>query len=546
MLAAVAALSACTGDKQTGDGGGTVIVAMASDPSSAFPLLTQEEIGRAVTDVLFEKLAKIGPDLSAVGDAGFTPRLAKSWDWARDSMSIVFHLDPTARFHDGTPVTANDVRYSFRIAKDTTLGSQTTQLIENVDSVSVLDSLTPVVWFKKRSPTQFYDAVYQVAPVPEHIYGKVPVADLKTSDITRTPVGTGRFRFVKWEPGVRFEVVADTTNFRGRAKLDRVIFMLNQAGPAAAASMLAGQSDFLSAFPIDQADQLDSASAVRTMGYSQNGYGFLAINTHARKSPATPHPILGDIAVRRALSMSLDRQSMLTNIFKGAGRLSYGPFPSGAQLSDTTIAIPPYDTVAAGAALDAAGWRRGANGVRMKNGRPLALEIMVPSVSPPRLRYAELIQDQLNRAGFQIAVAKVAPPQFIPRHQSGDFDLDLYTLFTDPHVPGIQQFWSGAALATRSSAARYQSPIVDATLDSATRVTDARQVRLYASRAFQRIVDDVPAVWLYTAGSIAAVNNRIETAPFGLDGWWGNLADWSIPAGKRIDRDRIGLRPAAP
>ena len=66
----------------------------------------------------------------------------------------------------------------------------------------------------------------------------------------------------------------------------------------------------------------------------------------------------------------------------------------------------------------------------------------------------------------------------------------------------------------------------------------------YVSRAFKGIIDDAPAVWQYSLGTTAAVNRRIEVAPLPRDGWWGNLADWSIPADKRIDRDRIGLRPA--
>jgi hypothetical protein len=66
----------------------------------------------------------------------------------------------------------------------------------------------------------------------------------------------------------------------------------------------------------------------------------------------------------------------------------------------------------------------------------------------------------------------------------------------------------------------------------------------YVSRAFKQIIDDAPAVWLYSSGSTGAVNRRIETAPLPRNGWWNRLAEWSIPADKRIDRDRIGLRPA--
>src|SRR4051812_3938157 len=141
-VAFAVAIAGCSGDKSSGEGRGTIIAGMGTDPSSLLPQLVFDETSDAATDLLFEKLAAIGPRLSSVGDAGFAPRLAKSWDWSRDSLSITFHIDPAARFHDGSPVTANDVRYSYRITKDTMLGSPVTPLIANIDSVSVVDSLT--------------------------------------------------------------------------------------------------------------------------------------------------------------------------------------------------------------------------------------------------------------------------------------------------------------------------------------------------------------------------------------------------------------------
>jgi peptide/nickel transport system substrate-binding protein len=539
-------VAACSGDKTTagGDGGGTVIAGMGGDPSSLFPFLAQEETGFAVNDLVFERLAAIGPSLSSVGDKGFTPRLAKSWDWARDSMSITFHLNPAARFHDGTPVTAGDIRYAFRIIKDTTLGSSFTPLVTNIDSVTVVDSLTATVWYHRRTATQFFDAAYQLIPVPEHIYGKVPVAELKTSNITANPVGSGQFRFAKYEPGVRVELVADTANFLGRPKLDRVIFVLQQPPATAAQSVLAGQMDFYVAFPIDQVDRLETSTIARPIIYEQNGYAFAGFNMFARKSTTRPHPILSDVRVRRAASMSLDRAAMLTNIFKNTGRLAYGPFPTGVFLSDSTIGPPPYDTAAAGKLLDEAGWKRGSDGVRVKNGRPLAIEIMAPATSLPRIRYAELMQEQLNRVGFRVDISKAAGPDFGARIGSRDYDMMLLNVFTDPSVAGIQQFWSTSGIASGSNFELYQNRTVDAALDSATWAPTPEAMQRYVSRAFKQIIDDAPAVWLYSSGSTGAVNRRIETAPLPRNGWWNRLAEWSIPADKRIDRDRIGLRPA--
>src|ERR1043166_1466950 len=274
-------------------------------------------------------------------------------------------------------------------------------LVTNIDSVHVADSLTAVVFFKQHLPEEFYDVAYQLPIVPEHVYGKVTPAQLKTSELLRNPVGTGRFRFVRWEASSRIELIADTSNYRGRAKLDRVIVLLGQAPDAAMAAVLAGESDFFISVPADQASRLDSSKVARAIPNPQGYYAFLGLRAHARKSKTAPHPVLSELAVRRAIAMSLDRAGMLANVFNGKGVPSHGPFPATVATADTTLRLPPFDTTRARALLDSAGWKPGANGIRSKNGRPLRFEIMLPGSSTIRIRYADLIQEQLRRAGIQ-------------------------------------------------------------------------------------------------------------------------------------------------
>src|SRR5262249_31349371 len=255
-------------------------------------------------------------------------------------------------------------------------------------------------FFKKRLPEQFYDVAYQLFIVPEHVYGKVPLEALRTSEVIKTPVGSGRFRFVKWEPGVRLELVADTANFRGRPKLDRVIFKPYTDPSEAAAQILAGQADFIQAYPIDRISELDSSKFARALTVPTQQYTFLGMNPFVpRSTRREPHPIFADVRVRRALSMAVDRRAMLRNVFGDLGRIGYGPFPMGLTTSDSTLRLPPYDTVAAAALLDSAGWRRGANGMRSKNGRPLRFSTLVLSTSVPRTKYAVLLQEAFRRLG---------------------------------------------------------------------------------------------------------------------------------------------------
>jgi len=526
--------------------GGTLIIATPADPVDFFPPFAGDQTGAAVRDLVFDRLALIGADLSTVGDKGFTPQLAKSWTWSPDSMSIAFSIDPRARWHDGKPVTAADVKYTLRAFTDPKAASPVAPLLTNIDSVSVRDSATAVFFFKKRLPEQFYDVAYQLYIVPEHVYGKVPFDSLRTSEVTRTPIGSGRFRFVSWKPEVQLELIADTANYRGRPKLDRLI--LSPADPTTGATqILTGQADFIQAFPIDRRSELDSSKIARGIAAPTNQYAFLGLNSYAPKSRREPHPIFGDIRVRRALSMAVDRVGMLRNVFGDLGKIGHGAFPMGLGTSDSTIRLPAYDTTAAGAMLDSSGWRRGRDGMRSKNGRPLRFSILVPNSSVARLKYAPLLQEQFHRVGAAVTIDQVDSKSYVERvipkgDRAGDFDTMLQAWQPDPSVGGAKQNWSTEGLGPAGQNwLLYSNKAVDAALDSSVASFDPAKAKAYASRAFQQIADDVPAIWLYDVIYVSGVNRRLAVPPLRLDGWTMNLADWSIPAAKRIDRDNIGL-----
>jgi peptide/nickel transport system substrate-binding protein len=159
--------------------GGTVVIATAGDAETLFPPLAVGMTARQVTDLIFEPLAELGEAMNTVGDAGFQPRLARSWTWAADSLAIAFHLDPRARWHDGAPVTAEDVRFTFGVYRDPAVGSPSVGDVAAVDSVTVRDAArTAVFWFSRRSPEQFYVAAARLRILPAHLLARVPSAEL--------------------------------------------------------------------------------------------------------------------------------------------------------------------------------------------------------------------------------------------------------------------------------------------------------------------------------------------------------------------------------
>lgn len=541
-------LSGCTGSeptgRATGDVGGTMVVAIPGDVGTLLPGLVVSMGDRELTDLLYDRLAEIGDDLNTLGDKGFTPRLAERWDWAPDSLSITFHLNPKARWHDGQPVRASDVRYSLNLVKDPAFGSPAAVYVTNIDSVAVRDSVTAVAWFRKHTPEEFYDLAYQIPIVPQHILGNTPAAQLKTADVARRGIGSGQFRLVRWEPGQRLELVADTANYRGRAKLDRIIFVPTPDFNSALTRFMAGDADLFDQLRPENIAKLAGDTIRRAVRYPNLQYATLAFNLVDPKQPTQPHPIFGERAVRRALTMALDRAAMLKNVFDTLGLPLHGPFPSSIAVADTTLPQIPFDTVAARALLDSAGWVAGPDGIRVKNGRRLSFGLMSPSSSASRHQYAVLLQAALKKVGADVRLEETDFATFVAKQNTHTFDTEISLFATDPSVSGFKQTWSTAGISKDgSNFTAYSSPTVDALLDSATATFDPARTRAYARRAFETIIEDAPAVWLYQPPTVMGLAKRIHTSPMRADEYWAHMAEWSIPADQRIERDRIGLKP---
>ncbi|HWJ24845.1 MAG TPA: peptide ABC transporter substrate-binding protein [Gemmatimonadaceae bacterium] len=555
VLAAVAAAgtvaAACggRGDSRTPAGGatgGTVVIAVPADVDALLPPLVASLQGKQVSDFLYEHLADIGASLSTAGDRDYTPRLADRWEWAKDSMSIAFHLNPRARWHDGVPVRAGDVRFTHQLFVNPVVGSPAAPNVANIDSVSVRDSLTAVFWFKRRSPEQFFDAAYQMPIVPEHLLAKVAPADLRTSELARNPVGSGPFRFVRWTPGSTIELVADTTYYGGRPKLDRVIWTFTPDFTTAVTKLLTGEADIFEPLRPENVAEVAKNPSLRTEPYGALDYGFMAFNLRDHKS-ARPHPLFGDRALRRALTMAVNRQAIVKNVFDTLGAVALGPYTRAQFTADSTIPQIPFDLDGAKRALDSLGWRdTNGDGYRERNGRPLAFTLLTPTSSKNRVRIAVLLQEQLKAAGVKVDIEQMEFNAFMQREVSRDFDAVMGGWHLDPSPGGVRQQWGTAGSRGKdgSNYSSYESPTFDAYVDSALVATDPAREKALFRRAYETILADAPAVWLYEPRPLIGVHSRLSLPDRHADAWWAGFARWSVAPGKEIPRDRVGLRAA--
>jgi peptide/nickel transport system substrate-binding protein len=538
------ALIACKGDAPNPSAtpaGGTLVISVGGDPETLLPVLASTTTGQIIGDLVYDRLAEIGDSLNTVGDRGFKPRLAKSWTWSNDSVAIAFHLDSAAKWHDGKPVTSEDVRFTWRLYTDSTTGSPFASALANIDSVTAPDAHTAVFWFSSKSPMQFYDAVNAMSILPEHLLKDLKGSALRASSQSRAPIGSGRFKFAKWNAGQAIELVADTANYRSRPGLDRVIMTIAPDFNTALARLTRGEADVLEQIPAAKLGDVTKDSSLRAVLGGGLDYNFLQFNLKDPKRKGAAHPIFGDVAMRRALSAGLDREGIVRNAYDSLANIAVGPTVRAYPTTDPGLRQIAYSPDAAKRALDSLGWKDSdGDGIRERNGKRLEFNLGVPGPSRTRGAMAITIQDQLKKLGAKANIDLLDFAAFIDRETKRDFDAVLGGWHVEPSPGGIRQTWgtAGSRAKSGSNYGSYENKIFDAHVDSALAAGTLEARRAHFTRAYQIIIDDAPAIWLAEPRVIIGIHKRLNTTAMRPDAWWANIADWSIPPDKRIARDR--------
>src|SRR6266516_1151649 len=299
IVLAVVALAAC--ERRGGcttAGCGTLIDAAVVEPPTLLPPSTEDIVASDIGEQLFLKLADVGMSSNTDGDEDFQPLLAQRWEWD-GPLTLVFHLDPRARWQDGQPVTAADVEFTFNAYNDSVVASPFRPKLQRIEKVTTRDSLTAVFRFRERYREMFYDAVYHMRILPAHLLRSVPRDQWRTAPFGRQPVGDGPYRFVRWQAAQSIELVADTNFFLGRPGIRRLIWRFTPSLPVAVQQVIADQADIREQLVTpDFVERAKAAQQLAIYSYRGNVYTFLSFNQRAPGDTSQPHPIFGDRDVR--------------------------------------------------------------------------------------------------------------------------------------------------------------------------------------------------------------------------------------------------------
>jgi peptide/nickel transport system substrate-binding protein len=501
----------------------TVVVAAVGEPSSILPPLVDLSVGRDIGDQIYQRLAVLEPGKAPIDTSAYQPELAASWE-RRDSLTWRFRLRSGARWQDGRVVTSEDVRFSFDVYADSTLGAVAQQYLGGVKVIPE-DSATFLVQFTQPSPEQLYDATYHVRVIPKHVWEPIPRQSWSSDTSTARLIGSGPYRVERWQRG-QFLILAADTAADARTEVRRAVWRFAGDPDAALNLVLSHEADLLeAAVGPERAERAARDTSLHLIPYPSANYGFLGFNFFDQRRRG-PHPILSDRETRRGLVLGVDRSTLARSVFGEETKAPPGPMSRLLWIWSDSIRTLPYDTAAARTTLERAGWRMApGERIRRRDDRRLAFDILVPNTSASRRQLAVQLQEAWRRLGAEVTVTAVDFALFQERIGQGRFDSYIGAWLDEPTPRGLADQWARSGWAAINYG-RYANPAFDSLLARAGREAGVPQAAALYRQAMDTLNADVPAIFLYAPVNVAVASDRMENVEIDPFSWARGLREW--------------------
>jgi peptide/nickel transport system substrate-binding protein len=498
--------------------------------------------------IFYEGLVSFDPEGNQVPILAAEVPTLQNGGVARDGLSVTVKLKKGVHWHDGKPFTADDVVFTWEYAADPATLAVSTGQYRDVARVDRLDQHTVKIVYK--APNPFWANAFR-SIIPRHVFEPFRGGKSREAPANLKPVGTGPYRFVDFKPGdlVRAEM------FPGYHEPNWPFFdRLEMKGggdavSAARAVIQTGEYDF--AWNMQVEDEVLRRMEQGGKGRVDIAWGgsveFISCNFSdplrevdgERSSAKAPHPFLSDPSVRTALSLLVDRGSIQEQIY---GRLAqttanYLNAPAPFRSKSTRWEFNPDK---AAAALDDAGWRRGADGIRAKDGKRLRT-LYQTAINAPRQKTQAIVKQAAAKIGIEMELKSIVPAVYFstdPANMdtSSHFSADLQMYSFNSGSPDPQRFmdpfvsWEIAQKANKwagRNATRWRNEEYDRLFRAAETEMDPVKRAAHFIRMNDLLIQHVvvvPCVW---RGNASAVSNRLRgTEISGWDSNFWNLAHW--------------------
>jgi peptide/nickel transport system substrate-binding protein len=444
-LAATLLLTACGGgaaaptqapaatEAPTASGPVSLRIGWGSTPDSLNPAYAFLAVSYRIFDLVYDPLVTQGPDGSYRGD------LAESWSKSEDGLTWTFKLKDNIKWHTGEALTAEDVAWSINEIKNDPEGWATLVNYTNgFADVTAPDAKTVVITTEYPVPNIEYRVSFLYALYRKDFEPLTTTEDLQNFS-NEQAIGTGLFKLNKFDKDQGIVILDRNPDyFDGPAKVDQVIFQTFDNNDALVQALKVGDVDALYGVPTSALETVRGFENVTVYQNTDRSFDELIINSASpdRDPAPTGNPALRDPAVKEAIALSLNKQDMVDIVFGGAAKPGWSivaPQLEGGFWNNPNIQDVPFDTAKANQVLEDAGYVKGADGVRAKDGVSLDFRLQFDADYPEYARLADLMVTSFQEAGMKVRPEPTNTDTLTSNTTGvGDFDLVIWGWGGDP------------------------------------------------------------------------------------------------------------------
>jgi peptide/nickel transport system substrate-binding protein len=511
-------LAACGGDG--GAGARIVVVGLNADVDAFNPLVTTSYYAQEIDNqALFTPLIQYDERLEPI------PWLAESWEELGDS-AVVFNLRSDVRWHDGTPLTADDVLFTFERAKEPTSASLLGSVfLKDVASAEV-EGPHRIRFDYVRPHAQALEDFWW-APVPRHLLENVPSAELARAPFNRAPVGSGPFRLEEWRASERIVLVRNPdfpAGLGGPAASEKIVMRIVPEATTLLTELITGGVHVDIAVLPEQARTIEENAATRLFAFPGRSVFYLGWNNQ--------RPPFDDPALRRALASALDVQSIIAGLLDGRARAANGTIPPGHPLYPTDVPPLAHDPEDSRRRLERAGWVDvDGDGVREKNGVPLRFELLT-APDAVRQNVAQAVQSQLREVGAQAELRVLEFQTMLQLHRDRDFDaiVTSWTLdnFQMAGAPYALLHSSQADVPRSANRSGVRDPALDSLIERGAAPLSTEELLDVWRGATRRLQETQPVTFLFWLDELAGARRELEGVEMDARGELRTIARWRL------------------
>jgi peptide/nickel transport system substrate-binding protein len=499
--------------------GGTLVTGFTAEPSGVNQLIARQTNPQSEMDIqLFLRLVREESDFEQHPPT-MSPSLARSYEWSPDHKALTFHLREDARWSDGVPVTADDVRWTWQAEMSPEVGWEFSYMKAEISDVEVVDPHTARFHFKRVYANQLLD-VNEGGILPRHAWSKLPFARWRQSAdwFRQHLVVDGPFTVESWKPQQEVVLTRNRGYFEPeRPYLDRVVLRIIPDQASILTQLESGELGFTSQIAPADAVRVSGNSSLRLLPFWYRTWVGIAWNC-ARQPFSDPE-------VRRALSLALDRRAIVETIWGQFARVTESPILAGVWAYDHALQPLPYDPGEARRILKARGYSPGPDGVLRRGGRPFELEISTNSGNQQRVDALVMIQEQLRRIGVKARPQQVEFNTLDSEVRAGRYDATLYGTSMDTSLDLKSQFHS-SEIGGGENIVRYSNPEVDRLIEHANSLPDIVQAKPDLERIQEILHRDQPYTFLWESQRLSAMSRRLHGVKPSMLFSFYDLKDW--------------------